>query len=100
MEIPLTVSAPGPLLVTVMVWVALLVPTVWLANVKPAGDSPTAGTAAAPVPVRLTLCGLPTPLSVSVTAATRVPVAAGVNVTVIVHVPFTATDPGHVLVWP
>jgi hypothetical protein len=94
----LPVSVPGPLLLKVITWLALLVFKAWLANVKLAGDRLTTGIT--PVPVRATDCGLALPLSVSVTAATRVPVAAGLNVTVIVHVPFTATDAGHVLVWP
>ena len=38
-----------------------------------------------PVPVRLTVCGLPAALSVMVTAPVRVPVAVGLNVTLIVQ---------------
>lgn len=34
-----------------------------------------------PVPVKLTFCGLPPPLSLTETVADRAPVAAGVNVT-------------------
>jgi hypothetical protein len=38
-----------------------------------------------PVPVRETLCGLPAALSVTVTLAVRVPIAVGLNVTLIVQ---------------
>ena len=87
----LIVSAPGPLLVSVTRWPALVVFTVWLANVRLPLDSPTAGIELAPVPLRLTACGLPLPLSVIVTDALRVPVAVGVNVTLRVQFPPAAT---------
>ena len=49
---------------------------------------------AAPVPERLTLCGLPVALSVRVTAAVRVPAAVGLKVTLIVQLAPAATlDP-------
>ena len=52
----------------------------------------TAG--AVPVPVRLTVWGLPLALSVRVMAAVRVPLAAGVKVTLIVQLAPAATlDP-------
>ena len=52
----------------------------------------TAG--AVPVPVRLAVWGLPLALSVRVMAALRVPVAAGVKVTLIVQlVPAATLDP-------
>ena len=41
--------------------------------------------AAVPVPVRLTVCGLPVALSVRATAAVRVPLAVGLKVALIVH---------------
>jgi len=40
-----------------------------------------------PVPVKVTPCGLPPPLSLTPTAAVRFPVTVGLNVTVIVHCP-------------
>ena len=43
----LSISAAVPVLVSVTVCIALVVPTVWLANVKPAGDKLTPGNAAA-----------------------------------------------------
>jgi hypothetical protein len=49
---------------------------------------------AAPVPARLTDCGLPVALSVRLRAAVRDPLAAGVKVTLIVHLAPAATlDP-------
>jgi hypothetical protein len=44
-------------------------------------------------------CGLPVELSVTVTAAVRVPIAVGVNITLIVQLPlFGATELPQVLV--
>src|SRR5580704_8305353 len=48
------------------------------------------GGGAVPVPLRLTDCGLPAPVSVMEMAAERDPAAAGVNVTLIWQVPFAA----------
>jgi hypothetical protein len=47
------------------------------------GESVTPGAVA--VPVRETVCGLPAALSVTLTAAVRVPVAVGLNVTLVVQ---------------
>ena len=54
--------------------------------------------AAVPVPERLTICGLPLALSVMLTEAVRLPLAAGVNVTLIVQLAPPATELPHVLV--
>src|SRR5574337_64510 len=92
-------STALPVLVSVTDCAALVVFTVWLANVRPAADRLTAGAGTAvPVPVRVNECGLPAALSVMVTAAVRVPVAVGVNVTLIVQVPLAATEAPQVLV--
>ena len=56
------VKVPVPVFVSVTVCPALVVPTFCAANVRLAGESGTAG--AVPVPVRLTVCGLPAALSV------------------------------------
>ena len=72
-------------------------PTTWLAKVRLVGERLTAG--AVPVPVRLTLWGLPVALSVRVTAAVRVPLAVGVKVTLIVQLAPAATLEPQVLVW-
>ena len=80
---------------------ALVVPTVWLANVNDAGERLTTGPVdvEAPVPVRVAVCGLPVALSVTATAAARVPDAAGTNVTLIVQLAPAATDVPQVLLW-
>jgi len=46
---------------------------------------------AVPVPLKLTVCGLPLALSVSVRLPERLPVAAGVNVTLITQLLLAAT---------
>jgi len=45
------------------------------------------GTGFRPVPVKLTVCGLPEALSVNISEALRLPAAEGVKVTSTVHVP-------------
>lgn len=88
--------AAAPVFCKVEVWEALVVPTVWFANVRVVGVRVTA--AAAPVPESATVCGLPAALSVTETVAPRLPVAVGVKVTEMVHVAAAASVPGHVFV--
>jgi len=57
-----------------------------LLNVRLLGETPATGAAATPVPVKLTVCGLPLALSVKLSEALRLPVADGVNVTLTVQV--------------
>jgi hypothetical protein len=93
-------SVPGPLLVTVMLWAALVVFVVWLPNITLVVEIPTTGIGATPMPLNVTLWGLPLPLSVRVTAALRDAAAVGVNVTLIVQLALTARVVGligHVL---
>jgi hypothetical protein len=93
------VSAAFPELVSVTGCDALDVPTVWLLNVRPVGDKPTAGAVGGmPVPVRFTTCGLPGALSVIVIVPFCVPVAVGVNVTVITQFAPAVTEPLQVSV--
>ena len=54
--------------------------------------------AAVPVPERLAVCGLPLALSVMLTEAVRLPLAAGLNVTLIVQLAPAATELPQVLV--
>jgi len=89
-------KAVFPVLLRVTLCAALVVPTFWLLNVRLAGERLVA--AAAPVPVRLTICGLPAALSEILTAAVRVPAAVGVNVTLIVQLLFAATELPQVFV--
>jgi len=86
-----------PELVTVTVWAVLVVPTFWPANVRLPVDRPTA--APVPVPVKVALCGLPLALSETLTVPVRLPMAAGVKVTLIVQLPPAATEVPQVLVW-
>jgi hypothetical protein len=96
--IPLMVSAAvAPVFVSVRFCGLLAVPTVWLVNVRLVGDRLTVVTT--PVPVRLTVCVVPPPLSLTVTAASRVPAAVGVKVTVIVQCAPAATLVPQMFVW-
>src|SRR5262249_56602450 len=47
-----------------------------------------------PVPLKLTACGLPLPLSVMLSAAPRLPAAVGLNVTLIVQLALSASVAG------
>src|SRR5579863_8949111 len=87
-------SAALPVLVSVTVWAALVVFNVWLANAKLDDDRLTIGAGGtAPVPLSAIVCGLPAASSVMVTDAVRVPVAVGVNVTLMLQFPpFAATE--------
>jgi hypothetical protein len=91
-EIPLRVSVPVPVFLSVIFCAVADVPTDVLAKVRLAGLRLTAG--AVPVPVRVTVCGDPVALSATLTLAVNVPVDAGWKVTVIVQDPLAATlDP-------
>jgi hypothetical protein len=68
-----------------------------LPNDREFGETLAVVVAATPVPVRLIPCGLLGSLSVMVTEAVLVPVAAGVNVTLIVQLAPAATELPHVL---
>jgi hypothetical protein len=89
-------KAAFPVLLRVALCAALVVPTFWLLNVKLVGERLVP--AAAPVPVRLTVCGLPAALSEMLTVAVRVPVAVGLKVTLIVQLLFAATELPQVFV--
>jgi hypothetical protein len=85
-----------PVLFRVTVCAPLVVPTLWLLKVRLVAVTPAMG--ALPVPVRLTVCGLPVALSVMVTEATRDPGTVGVKVTLIVQLLPAATGVPQVLV--
>ena len=70
-----------PLLVKVTGWADDVVPTNCPLNVRDVLPNTTAG--AIPVPVKPIVCGLPVALSAMLIVAVRVPVALGVNVTLI-----------------
>jgi hypothetical protein len=93
----LTDRAAFPVLLRVTVCAALGVPTVLL-KVRLVGEALATG--AAPVPVRVTICGLvDVELSVMLREAVRVPPAAGVKVTLMVQLALAATELPQVLVW-
>ena len=92
-----TLNDTAPVLVNVTMRAALVVPTPWLPKLTLVGERLIAGVA--PVPVRLTVCGLPLALSETVTLAVLVPTANGVKVTVMVQLVPAAREVGQVLVW-
>src|SRR5260370_37071485 len=73
-----------PVLVKVMVWGALVVPTCVAGNVRLVGDSETAA-GMTPVPLRVTECGLPLALSKRVTPPLAGPGGLGGNVEAVVQ---------------
>jgi hypothetical protein len=77
---------------------ALLVFVTWFANVSEPWESPSAG-GNTPVPLKLIVCGLPSPEEVIVIAPVRVPATVGVNVTVTVQVAFCARVAVQLFVW-
>ena len=84
-----------PTSVNVTVCDALELPTRTAGNVNLVAES----FSTVPVPVRLTLCGLPAALSVTVIAPVRVPRTVGWNVTMIAQLaPAASTEP-HVVVF-
>lgn len=71
-----------------------------LPNATLVGETVAVVLLAVAVPDRLTLCGLPVPLSVTLRAALRAPLAVGVNVTLMVQLAPAATLDPQLLVWP
>ena len=93
----LMLNAAVPLLVKVTGCTAEVVPTNCPLKVRVVLLNPTIGVV--PVPFKLIVCGLPEASSPMLIAAVRVPVALGVNVTLIVQVPPAVTVAPHVVVW-
>jgi hypothetical protein len=85
------VSVAFPVLVSVTGWVPLAVPTGWLGKVTLAGVRLTVGPAAPPVPLRVTICGLPGALSEMLSVPLRVPLPVGIRITLIVQLLPAAT---------
>ena len=87
---PVIVNVVVPTLVNVTALAALVVPTVTEPKFKLVDES----FAVVPEPLSGTDCGLPEALSVTLTAALRVPLAVGLKVTLIVQlVPATSEPP-------
>ena len=97
------VKAALPVLLSVTVWAALVMPAGSLANERLVAERLADGAlllplptvaVAVPVPARETDCELPVALSEMLRVAVRDPLAAGVKVTLIVHVaPAAMLDP-------
>jgi hypothetical protein len=79
-------NAVLPLLVSVMIWTALEVPIGTAEKARDVEDRATTGAKVTPVPVNPTIWGLPVTLSLIVSVPLRVPVAFGLNVTLMAHV--------------
>ena len=89
-----------PLFVSVTNWLALAVPTFTLPNASDVALSVTAGAVVlVPEPESGTVCGDPDALSATLIEAVLVPVAVGVNTTVMVQVAPAATLVPQLFVW-
>jgi hypothetical protein len=98
-EMPEMLREALPELVSVSGWLALVVPGVWVANVKLVGERVETGAVATPVPKSATAWGLPEALSETERTAERAPLALGVNVMLIVQLPAAAKLWLQLLVW-
>jgi hypothetical protein len=90
-----TASATLPVLFRVTGWGTLEAPIAMPEKVRLLTESE----ALEPVPVKLTVCGLPLALSVMVSMPVRVPLAVGVKVTLMLQTPPAAKLVPQVLVW-
>jgi len=77
----------------------LATPTIWSPKARLEGESVGAVAAlVAPVPLKLTVCGLPLALSLMVTAPFAVPLDCGVNATLMVQLAPPASEAGQLVV--
>jgi hypothetical protein len=90
------VSVALPTLVTVTLCFPLVAPTNWFPKGKAVAERLMAGPKGVPVPMRLTDCGLSPALSMTRREPTRLPVAVGVNVTLIEQEALAARVAGQV----
>ena len=81
---------------TVTVWDALVLPSIWFANERLWGTKASGEVWATPASV--TDCGLLAALSATSRAPTRLPFLVGLNVTAIVHCAPAKTDEPQLLV--
>ena len=88
-----------PEFVRVIVWAVLVVPTDWLPKSRLVDDRLTTAAALVPVPERVTAWGLPLTLSVMDSEAVRLPLAAGLNVTLTEQLALAPSELPQVLVW-
>jgi hypothetical protein len=80
----LVVIATVPVLRTVIVWIAELVPTFWVPKVT--GDGVMVTTGSTPFPLRLYVFGVAEPFEVMVSVAVFAPVVVGANLTLMTQV--------------
>ena len=95
---PERASEVEPVLVSVTVCAELVMSTASLAKARLEGERLALAEVLEPVPERLRVCGLPVALSATLRVALRVPVAAGLKVTLIVQLAPAATLDPQVLV--
>src|SRR5437667_255882 len=87
----IVIRAPPPLISTLFPYTTLF-RSCWLPNARELGERVTAEVV--PVPLRLTVCGLPAALSVTLRSEVLAPVVQGDHVIVSVQVPVTARVEG------
>ena len=75
-------------MVSVTVFAGLVVPMVSMPKFRLVGES----FAVVPIPLSVTFWGLPAALSVTLSAAVRVPDAVGLNVTLMLHLAPSASE--------
>ena len=92
------VSAAVPELVSVTGCAALVVFSILIAEAQAGGREADCRAAIRPVPDRVTVCGLPVALSVTVIVPGWLPVAVGVKVTLMEQLAPAATEAPQVLV--
>ena len=85
---PVTVKVVAPTLVSVTIWAGLVAPMPTAPKFRLEGES----LAVVPIPVRLTFCGLPAALSVTLSIAVRVPDAVGLNSTLMLQLAPAASE--------
>ena len=85
---PVMVKVVVPTLVRVTVCAGLIVPIATTPKLKLVGES----FAVVPIPLRLTFCGLPAALSLTLNAALRVPLAVGLNLTLMLQLAPAANE--------
>jgi hypothetical protein len=97
-EMPVMVRAAVPGFESVIGSAVAAVPTSVLGKASGFGLSTACG--AVPIPVRAAVCGDPVALSTTEIAALRLPLAAGVNVTVMVQLAPAAREAPQLFDWP
>jgi hypothetical protein len=89
-------SVALPTFTSARICAALVVPTSWLPKMRLEAERRTAGPA--PLPIRLTFCGLPPALSARLSVPRTTPNAAGVKVTLILQLAAGMREAGQLFV--